>query len=83
MTDGTTRGTRAALTAAQKRELDAAKQAAETAAAHYRETAGRIADELGWGGASAVARHLDWTPQHVSTLVAAHKAKAAEGSSAA
>jgi hypothetical protein len=81
-----TRAPQAALTDAQKRELDRAKKAADDAAAAFREIAGRIAVELGRGGSPAVARHMEWTPQYVSTLAAAYKAKQAEtteGSAAA
>ncbi|WP_338677743.1 hypothetical protein V1460_35735 [Streptomyces sp. SCSIO 30461] len=76
-----TRAPQAALTDAQKHELDRARKAADDAVAHFRETAGRIAVDLGRGGAPAVARHMEWTPQYASTLAAAYKAKqAAEGS---
>ncbi|MEV6954546.1 hypothetical protein [Streptomyces sp. NPDC051183] len=33
--------------------------------------------DLGRGGAPAVARHMEWTPQYASTLAAAYKAKQA------
>lgn len=69
MTSTRTRGGRATLTNQQQSELDAAKRAAEETVAAYRETAGRIGAEVGWGGASAVARHVGWTPAHVATLV--------------
>ncbi|ROQ88942.1 hypothetical protein EDE04_7334 [Streptomyces sp. 2132.2] len=36
-------------------------------------SAGRIADELGRGGISALARHLDVSAQYVSTLIASAK----------
>ncbi|MFD4144434.1 hypothetical protein [Streptomyces sp. NPDC058572] len=68
---------RAALSQAQKRELKKAKETAERAIVAYRETAGRIGFDLGYGGASAVARHVGRTPAHVSTLVNAYKDKLA------
>ncbi|MEU4268023.1 hypothetical protein [Streptomyces sp. NPDC026092] len=82
MTDkARTRAPQAALTDRQKLELDRAKKAADDAVAHFRETAGRIAVDLGRGGAPAVARHMEWTPQYASALAAAYKAKqAAQGS---
>ncbi|MET9362616.1 hypothetical protein ABZX93_17115 [Streptomyces sp. NPDC006632] len=80
-----TRAPQAALTDAQKRELDRAKKAADDAATAFRRAAGRLAIELGRGGAPAVARHMGWTPQYVSTLAAAYRADQgqAEGSEAA
>ncbi|MER7960206.1 hypothetical protein [Streptomyces sp. NPDC096030] len=87
MTTTRTRGGRAALTEAQKRELDSAKEAAEKAVGAYREAAGRIGHEIGYGGASAVARHVEWSPAHVATLVSAYKTRhastAGEGSAVA
>lgn len=92
MSDGTrTRARQAELTVEQKRALDRdqralakALEAVDKARETLGETAGSIAVELGRGGASAVARHMEWTPQYVSTLASAHKAKqAAEGSAAA
>ena len=87
-----TRARQAELTAAQRRELDQGQAAitraleeVERLRATFAETAGRIAVDLGRGGNSAVARHLDVTPQHVSALAVAYKAKqagVAEGAAA-
>ncbi|MFI1941216.1 hypothetical protein ACH44C_29255 [Streptomyces purpureus] len=70
-----TRARQAELSPAQKRELDRAQAALVRAKKAFAKTAGRIAVDLGRGGNSAVARHLDVTPQHISGLAAAYRAK--------
>ncbi|WP_042804617.1 hypothetical protein [Streptomyces sp. C] len=70
------RARQAELTPAQRRELDRLQAAVAGAKQAFAEAAGRIAVELGRGGNSAVARHLDVTPQHVSNLALAYRAKA-------
>ncbi|KJY37792.1 hypothetical protein, partial [Streptomyces katrae] len=60
------------------RELDRLQAAVTGAKEAFAEAAGRIAVELGRGGNSAVARHLDVTPQHVSNLALAFKNKRAD-----
>ncbi|MFE1561116.1 hypothetical protein ACFW6V_39805 [Streptomyces sp. NPDC058734] len=69
------RARQAELTPAQRRELDRLQAAVTGAKQAFAEAAGRIAVELGRGGNSAVARHLDVTPQHVSNLALAYRAK--------
>ncbi|WP_282695829.1 hypothetical protein [Streptomyces sp. CC208A] len=71
------RARQAELTAAHRRELDRLQAAVTEAKNAFADAAGRIAVELGRGGNSAVARHLDVTPQHISTLAIAYKAKRA------
>ncbi|MFI6567571.1 hypothetical protein [Streptomyces sp. NPDC050534] len=65
--------------------VDKAVRSADLKREAFADTAAQIALDLGRGGASAVARHFGWTPQYVSALVAAYKAKQAprEGSAAA
>ncbi|MDX2565157.1 hypothetical protein PV371_36660 [Streptomyces sp. TX20-6-3] len=83
-----TRARQAELTPAQRRELDRLQAAITHAKDAYAEAAGRIAVDLGRGGNAAVARHLDVTPQYVSNLAAAYRARldeqaGTEGSAAA
>ncbi|MGW6412371.1 hypothetical protein ACWF95_35025 [Streptomyces vinaceus] len=74
------RARQAELTAAHQRELSEAQIAIDNALEEverrrkaYAKSAGRIAEELGRGGASALARHLDVSAQYVSTLIASSK----------
>lgn len=74
------RARQAELTAAHKRELSEGQTAIDNALEEverrrkaYAKSAGRIADELGRGGTSALARHLDVSAQYVSTLIASAK----------
>ncbi|MER6188247.1 hypothetical protein [Streptomyces sp. NPDC001652] len=71
------RARQAELTPAQRLELDELQAAITQAKEAFAHAAGRIAVELGRGGNSAVARHLDVTPQHISTLALAYKAQQA------
>ncbi|MFD8146664.1 hypothetical protein [Streptomyces sp. NPDC059708] len=73
------RARQAELTPAQRRELDRLQAAVAGAKQAFADAAGRIAVELGRGGNSAVARHLDVTPQHVSGLALAYRAKQTAG----
>ncbi|WP_285529977.1 hypothetical protein [Streptomyces lavendulae] len=84
-----TRARQAELTDAQRRELDqsaaAVGKALEEVERHrqaYARTAHRIADELGRGGTSALARHLGTSSQYVSALIASART-VDEGSAAA
>ncbi len=74
------RAPQALLSGSQKETLDRALKAlehavraAEAARSALNTAAGRIAEECGRGGASAVARHTGWSAQYVSTLAAAHR----------
>ncbi|MEU2653834.1 hypothetical protein ABZ615_00760 [Streptomyces sp. NPDC007325] len=73
-----TRVRQAELTPAERRELSRLQAAIEDARDALAEAAGRIATSHGRGGNSAVARHLDVTPQHVSNIAAAYRRKLAE-----
>lgn len=75
------RARQAELTPAQRLELDELQAAITQAKEAFAHAAGRIAVELGRGGNSAVARHLDVTPQHISTLALAYKAQQADTAS--
>ncbi|MEV7888585.1 hypothetical protein ACWD3I_44150 [Streptomyces sp. NPDC002817] len=75
------RARQAELTPAQRLELDELQAAITQAKEAFAHAAGRIAVELGRGGNSAVARHLDVTPQHISTLTLAYKAQQAHTAS--
>ncbi|MDQ0605761.1 hypothetical protein QF037_010194 [Streptomyces canus] len=75
------RARQAELTPAQRLELDELQAAIAQAKEAFAHAAGRIAVELGRGGNSAVARHLDVTPQHISTLALAYKAQQADTAS--
>jgi hypothetical protein len=68
----------------QRRRLDQAQGAIDKALRRvevrreeFADLAAEVAIGLGRGGASAVARHFGWTPQHASALVAAYRAKQA------
>ncbi|MGW7065085.1 hypothetical protein ACWGHM_42285 [Streptomyces sp. NPDC054904] len=68
-----TRVRQAELSPAQRRELDRLQAAIAGAKEAFALGAGRIAIELGRGGNAAVARHLQVSPQHVSTLAIAYR----------
>lgn len=86
-----TRAPLAELTEVQRRRLDQAQDAigralkrVEVRREEFADLAAQVAIGLGRGGASAVARHFGWTPQHASALVAAYRAKQdAEGGNVA